>query len=53
MIAPSFGDIFYNNCFQNGMLPVILDPAVVQSIAEEVEQTQGTGRVTVDLAAGR
>lgn len=25
VIAPSFGDIFYNNCFQNGMLPVVLD----------------------------
>jgi 3-isopropylmalate/(R)-2-methylmalate dehydratase small subunit len=44
-----FGDIFYNNCFQNGILPVILDPATVLDLAREVEDTQGTGRVTVDL----
>jgi 3-isopropylmalate/(R)-2-methylmalate dehydratase small subunit len=53
IVGSGFGDIFYNNCFQNGVLPVILEPAVVQSIAEEVEQTQGTGRVTVDLEAGQ
>jgi 3-isopropylmalate/(R)-2-methylmalate dehydratase small subunit len=49
MIGSGFGDIFYNNCFQNGVLPIVLDPAVVQAIAEEVEQTQGTGRVGIDL----
>ena len=53
IVGSGFGDIFYTNCFQNGVLPVILDPAVVQSIAQEVEQTQGTGRVTVDLEAGQ
>ena len=53
IVGSGFGDIFYNNCFQNGVLPVILDPAVVQAIAEEVEQTQGTGRVTVDLDKGQ
>jgi 3-isopropylmalate/(R)-2-methylmalate dehydratase small subunit len=49
IIGSGFGDIFYNNCFQNGILPVILDPATVQDLAREVEETQGTGRVTVDL----
>jgi 3-isopropylmalate/(R)-2-methylmalate dehydratase small subunit len=52
IIGSSFGDIFFNNCFQNGVLPVILDTAAVQAIAEEVELTQGTGRVTVDLENG-
>lgn len=51
VIAPSFGDIFYNNCFQNGVLPVVLDEAVVAGLAREVEQSQGAGRVTVDLEA--
>jgi 3-isopropylmalate/(R)-2-methylmalate dehydratase small subunit len=49
IVGSGFGDIFYNNCFQNGVLPVVLDPAIVQSIASEIEETQGTGRVTVDL----
>ncbi|MBS0224710.1 MAG: 3-isopropylmalate dehydratase small subunit [Proteobacteria bacterium] len=49
IVGSGFGDIFYNNCFQNGLLPVVLDPAVVQAIAEEVEQSQGTSHVSVDL----
>ena len=52
VVGSSFGDIFRNNCFQNGVLPVVLDPATVQSLADEVEASQGAGRVTVDLAAG-
>lgn len=51
IVGSGFGDIFYNNCFQNGVLPVVLDPQTVQEIAEEVEQTQGTGKVSVDLEA--
>jgi 3-isopropylmalate/(R)-2-methylmalate dehydratase small subunit len=51
IVGSGFGDIFYNNCFQNGVLPVVLDPKTVEEIAEEVEQTQGTGKVTVDLEA--
>src|SRR4051812_3404568 len=49
IIGSEFGDIFYNNCFQNGLLPVVLEPAVVQSLADEVKASQGAGRVTVDL----
>ena len=41
IIGSGFGDIFYNNCFQNGVLPVILDAAVVRSLAGEVERSQG------------
>lgn len=49
IIAPSFGDIFFNNCFQNGVLPMVLDQLVVEGLAREVEESQGAGKVTVDL----
>ena len=32
IIAPSFADIFYNNCFKNGMLPIVLDEAIVDTL---------------------
>jgi 3-isopropylmalate/(R)-2-methylmalate dehydratase small subunit len=35
VIAISFGDIFFGNCFQNGVLPIVLDGAVLESLAEE------------------
>lgn len=47
VIAPSFGDIFYGNCFQNGMLPVRLPAAEVEAIAAEVKS--GGREITVDL----
>src|SRR6266513_5976069 len=50
LIAPSFADIFYNNCFNNGILPVTLDDAIVQELFAEVEATEGY-TLTVDLAA--
>lgn len=49
VVAPSFGPIFFNNCFQNGVLPVVLPAKAVESLAAEVEATQGKGRVTIDL----
>jgi 3-isopropylmalate/(R)-2-methylmalate dehydratase small subunit len=49
VIAPSFGPIFYNNCFQNGVLPVVVPAKVVEDLASEVEATQGKGKVGVDL----
>jgi len=48
IIAPSFADIFYNNCFQNGILPVKLDGATVQKLFEAVEAKVGYS-LTVDL----
>lgn len=33
VIAPSFGDIFYGNCFQNGMLPIVLDEQTIEELA--------------------
>ena len=47
VIAPSFGDIFYNNCFQNGMLPIRLPLEDVARLAEAC--AGGNARVTVDL----
>jgi 3-isopropylmalate/(R)-2-methylmalate dehydratase small subunit len=50
IIAPSFADIFYNNCFNNSILPVTFDEATVQGLFAEVEATEGY-TLTVDLAA--
>ena len=49
VISSSFADIFYNNCFQNGLLPVVLKPEEVQDLMEEAKG--GNHMVTVDLAA--
>ena len=51
IIGSSFGDIFFANCFQNGVLPIIVDKALVEKIAGEIEATQGAGRVGIDLEA--
>jgi 3-isopropylmalate/(R)-2-methylmalate dehydratase small subunit len=48
LIAPSFADIFYNNCFQNGILPVVLKAEEVLVLLKEVINTEGY-RLTVDL----
>jgi 3-isopropylmalate/(R)-2-methylmalate dehydratase small subunit len=50
LIAPSFADIFYNNCFNNSILPVTLDESIVQELFAEVEATVGY-RLSVDLEA--
>jgi 3-isopropylmalate/(R)-2-methylmalate dehydratase small subunit len=52
IVGSSFGDIFQSNCFQNGVLPIVLDEAVVESLADEVQASQGAGRVTIDLEEG-
>jgi len=48
IIAPSFADIFYNNCFKNGMLPVCLSEAQVEEIFQRVRKSDGY-QLTVDL----
>jgi 3-isopropylmalate/(R)-2-methylmalate dehydratase small subunit len=48
IIAPSFADIFANNCFKNGMLPIILTPEQVQEIMRRAQQQEGY-ELTVDL----
>ncbi len=50
LIAPSFADIFYNNCFNNGMLPATLDSTIVRELFNEVEANEGY-TLHVDLAA--
>jgi len=50
LIAPSFADIFYNNCFNNGLLPVTLDAATVRELFDDVEASEGY-TLHVDLAA--
>jgi 3-isopropylmalate/(R)-2-methylmalate dehydratase small subunit len=48
VIAPSFADIFFNNCFKNGLLPIVLPEAVVAQLFDEVAAFPGY-QLTVDL----
>ncbi|ARN75934.1 3-isopropylmalate dehydratase small subunit [Oceanicoccus sagamiensis] len=50
MIAPSFADIFFNNSFKNGLLPIVLDAAIVDELFKEMYATEGY-QLTVDLEA--
>ncbi len=50
IIAPSFADIFYNNSFKNGLLPIILTAAEVNELFAQAEAQEGY-QLTVDLAA--
>ncbi len=50
LIAPSFADIFYNNCLKNGLLPVVLPSDAVDTLFAQVESTPGY-RLKVDLRA--
>ena len=48
VIAPSFADIFFNNCFKNGILPIVLDEVVVDQLFREVAAQEGY-TLTVNL----
>jgi 3-isopropylmalate/(R)-2-methylmalate dehydratase small subunit len=48
IIAPSFADIFFNNCFKIGLLPIVLDADSVDQLFREVEVTEGY-RLAVNL----
>ena len=48
IIAPSYADIFFNNSFKNGLLPIILDDAIVDQLFKEVEANEGY-QLTIDL----
>ncbi len=50
IIAPSFADIFYNNCFKNGILPIVQPAEVVDQLFKQIEAEEGY-TLTVDLAA--
>jgi 3-isopropylmalate/(R)-2-methylmalate dehydratase small subunit len=49
IIAPSYGQIFFGNCFQNGLLPIVLPQAAVETLAAEAA-APGARPFTVDLA---
>lgn len=50
VIAPSFADIFYNNCFKNGILPVVLSEEEVETLFQQMYANEGY-QLAVDLAA--
>ncbi len=50
VIAPSFADIFYNNCFKNGILPVVLPQEQVDALMKDAEKGSNA-RIEIDLAA--
>lgn len=49
IIAPSYADIFFNNCFKNGLLPIVLDEEIVDSFFKETVATEGFS-LEVDLS---
>jgi 3-isopropylmalate/(R)-2-methylmalate dehydratase small subunit len=48
LIAPSYADIFYNNCFKNGVLPITLNEPIISQLFDEVEKQEGFS-LQVDL----
>ena len=48
ILAPSFADIFFNNCFKNGLLPIVLDKTTISALFNEVEANEGY-ELEVDL----
>ena len=51
IIAPSFGSIFQGNCVRNGIVPVVLENPIVESLAGQVAAGSGKHQLTVDLVA--
>lgn len=49
IIAPSFADIFFNNCFKNGVLPIVVSEEVADELFKALQANEGY-RLTVDLA---
>lgn len=49
LLAPSFADIFFNNCFKNGLLPIVLSEAYIEQLFQATLKTEGYA-LTVDLA---
>ena len=50
ILAPSFADIFFNNCFNNGLLPIVLAGDVIERLFKEVRAQEGY-QLTIDLPA--
>ena len=51
IIAPSFADIFYNNCFKNGILPIVLTQEEIDKLLDDAARGDNA-RLTIDLEAG-
>jgi len=49
LIGSGFGNIFYNNCFQNGILPIVLPVEVVEQIAAEASASHNSAVIKIDL----
>ncbi|MBA3980567.1 MAG: 3-isopropylmalate dehydratase small subunit, partial [Alcanivorax sp.] len=49
ILAPSFADIFFNNCFKNGVLPIVLTEEQIEQLFQAVQAQEGY-RLTIDLA---
>ena len=49
VIAPSFADIFYNNCFKNGLLPIVLNDEIVEKLFQQMYASEGY-QLTIDLS---
>jgi 3-isopropylmalate/(R)-2-methylmalate dehydratase small subunit len=50
VVSTSFADIFYNNCFKNGILPIVLPADQVEALMEDAKKG-ANARITVDLEA--
>jgi 3-isopropylmalate/(R)-2-methylmalate dehydratase small subunit len=50
ILAPSYADIFFNNCFKNGLLPIVLPREVIDTLFDEVAANEGYN-LTIDLPA--
>jgi len=50
VIAPSYADIFFNNCFKNGILPIVLNANTVEKLFQQMYATEGY-QLTIDLPA--
>ena len=50
IIAPSFADIFFNNCFKNGVLPIVLPQEIVDELMDDA-QKGANARLSIDLEA--
>ena len=58
ILAPSFADIFFNNCFKNGLLPIVLEQEIIENLFKSVEASPGyslrvdLGRQLITLVSG-
>ena len=49
LMAPSFGAIFFNNCFQSGILPIVLKHSIIEDFTFQAHQSKTGAEFTIDL----